>query len=108
MLGPIAARQSRCRKASCVIRLKEMVMATFILLHGSFHAAWNWHRLIPFLEDAGHRAIAVDLPGHGRDRTPAHQVTLASCVERVTRIIDALDEPPVLLAHSRNGIVLSQ
>jgi pimeloyl-ACP methyl ester carboxylesterase len=80
-------------------------MATFLLLHGSFHAAWNWHRVLPLLQGAGHRGIAIDLPGHGRDRTPPRRVTLDACVARV---LDALDEPAVLVAHSRNGIVISQ
>ncbi|HSW14633.1 MAG TPA: alpha/beta fold hydrolase [Solimonas sp.] len=83
-------------------------MATFILLHGSFHAAWNWHRVIPLLEQLGHRAIAPDLPGHGRDRTPTRQVTLARCVDALLQCIDAQPQPVVLVAHSRNGIVISQ
>lgn len=83
-------------------------MATFILLHGSFHAAWNWHRLIPLLEGAGHRAIALDLPAHGRDRTPARQATLENCVAAVMDCVSGLDAPVFLVAHSRNGIVISQ
>jgi pimeloyl-ACP methyl ester carboxylesterase len=83
-------------------------MATFIFLHGSFHAAWNWHRLLPLMARAGHRSIALDLPGHGRDRTPPSRVTLDTCVETVIACIDAQHEPVVLVAHSRNGIVISQ
>ncbi len=37
----------------------------FVLVHGGFHAAWCWSRTIPELERLGHRAVAVDLPGHG-------------------------------------------
>ena len=33
-----------------------------VLVHGSFHGAWCWERLIPALDAHGHRAIAVDLP----------------------------------------------
>lgn len=83
-------------------------MTTFIFLHGSFHAAWNWHRLIPLLTRAGHRALALDLPGHGRDRTPVPKVTLERCVCCVLSAMDAVDGPVVLVAHSRNGIVISQ
>ena len=83
-------------------------MTSFVLLHGSFHAAWNWHRVTPLLEAAGHRAIALDLPGHGRDRTSARKVTLERCVDHVVRALETLDEPAVLLAHSRSGIVISQ
>lgn len=34
----------------------------FALIHGAWHGAWCWDRLIPELERRGHRAVAVDLP----------------------------------------------
>ena len=83
-------------------------MATYVFLHGSFHAAWNWHRVVPLLEASGHRGIALDLPGHGRDRTPPSRVFLDTCVQHVLACIDQQSEPVVLVAHSRNGIVISQ
>ena len=83
-------------------------MADFIFLHGSFHAAWNWHHVLPLLAHAGHRGIAMDLPGHGRDRTAARRVTLEACVDAVQRTLDSLPGKAVLVAHSRNGIVISQ
>lgn len=83
-------------------------MADFILLHGSFHAAWNWHRVLPLLAHAGHHGIAMDLPGHGLDATPARKVTLKACVDAVQRKLESLPGQAVLVAHSRNGIVISQ
>jgi pimeloyl-ACP methyl ester carboxylesterase len=83
-------------------------MTTFIFLHGSFHAAWNWHKVIPLLERAGHRPVALDLPGHGKDTTSLARVTLARSVDRVLEAVDAADGPVVLVAHSRNGIVISE
>jgi pimeloyl-ACP methyl ester carboxylesterase len=38
-------------------------MATFVLIPGAGGAAWYWSRVAPLLEDEGHAAIAVDLPG---------------------------------------------
>jgi pimeloyl-ACP methyl ester carboxylesterase len=38
-------------------------MATFALIPGAGGVAWYWHRVVPLLTAAGHRAIAVDLPG---------------------------------------------
>ncbi len=35
---------------------------TFGLVHGAWHGAWCWERLVPELETRGHRAVAVDLP----------------------------------------------
>lgn len=83
-------------------------MTTFIFVHGSWHAAWNWYRVLPLLGPAGHKGIAIDVPGHGHDRTPASQVTLDRCADAVLRCVDAQPDPVVLVAHSRNGIVISQ
>lgn len=55
-------------------------MSTFILVHGSWHGAWNWHKVVPLLEKAGHKAIALDMPGHELDKTPLAEVTLQSCL----------------------------
>jgi pimeloyl-ACP methyl ester carboxylesterase len=35
---------------------------TFGLVHGAWHGAWCWERLVPELEVLGHRGVAVDLP----------------------------------------------
>lgn len=37
-------------------------MTTYVLIPGAGGAAWYWHLIVPPLEAAGHRAIAVDLP----------------------------------------------
>ncbi|MBV9446529.1 MAG: alpha/beta hydrolase [Streptosporangiaceae bacterium] len=36
---------------------------TFVLIPGAGGAAWYWYRVVPLLREAGHEAIAVDLPG---------------------------------------------
>src|SRR5690242_14479452 len=38
-------------------------MATFVLIPGAGGVAWYFSRLVPLLENAGHRAMPVDLPG---------------------------------------------
>ena len=37
-------------------------MTTFVLVHGAWHGAWCWERLVPELEARGHRTITMDLP----------------------------------------------
>lgn len=37
-------------------------MATYVLIPGAGGEAWYWHLVVPLLEAAGHRAVAVDLP----------------------------------------------
>ncbi|MBC7875144.1 MAG: alpha/beta fold hydrolase [Ferruginibacter sp.] len=83
-------------------------MKTFILVHGSWHSSWNWHRVIPLLESAGHKAIAIDLPGMGRDKTPVAEVKLKTTVEKLCELIDSTGEKVILVGHSKNGIMISQ
>jgi pimeloyl-ACP methyl ester carboxylesterase len=44
-------------------RFLMVQVSTFVLIPGAGGAAWYWHRVVPLLQDAGHEAIAVDLPG---------------------------------------------
>src|SRR5829696_4494883 len=37
-------------------------MTTYVLLPGAGGESWYWHLVAPLLRDAGHEAIAVDLP----------------------------------------------
>ncbi len=83
-------------------------MKTFIMIHGSWHSAWNWHKVCPILKEKGHRVIAIDLPGMGRDKTPINEVKMKSTVENICKLIDSIDEKVILVGHSKNGIMISQ
>ena len=78
------------------------------MVHGGWHGAWCWEKVVPLLERAGHEVVALDLPGHGQDRTPAAQVTLQSYADRVAEVLDAQPEPVVLVGHSLGGVAISQ
>ncbi|MCU0425629.1 MAG: alpha/beta fold hydrolase [Candidatus Kapabacteria bacterium] len=83
-------------------------MVTFILIHGSWHSAWNWHKVVPILEQRGHSVIALDLPSMGRDKTPIQDVTLDTSVQKLCSLIDSIEGKVILVGHSKNGIVISQ
>lgn len=83
-------------------------MSNFVLVHGSWHGAWCWYKVVARLRALGHHVDAVDLPGHGRDRTAPSEITLDSYTERVAEAIDRAPGPVVLVAHSRGGIPASQ
>jgi len=78
----------------------------FLFLHGSWHGAWCWHKVVPRIESAGHRAICIDLPGRGRRPVRPALVGLKAMVDVAEGAL-----PPVgkttIVAHSRNGIVAS-
>lgn len=82
-------------------------MARFVLVHGAFHGAWCWELVLPRLQPLGHEVVAIDLPGCGADETPAGEVTLEGCAERVADTLRA-GEPAVLVGHGMGGAVITQ
>jgi pimeloyl-ACP methyl ester carboxylesterase len=83
-------------------------MSTFVLVHGAWHGRWAWDKVVPLLEEAGHKVEAPDLPGLGDDETPVREVSLQSYADRVCQVIDRQSEPVILVGHSMGGIVISQ
>ena len=85
-----------------------MEAKTFILIHGSWHSAWNWHKVTPILEGQGHTVFAIDLPGMGRDKTPIAEVTFNKTVQKLCHLVDSIPGKVILVGHSKNGIMISQ
>ena len=83
-------------------------MANYVLVHGSAHGAWCWERVVPLLEERGHKVVAVDLPGNGHDDTPLAEVTLETYAQHLCGVLDGLDGPAVLVGHSLGGISISR
>lgn len=79
-------------------------MADILLIHGSCHGAWCWERVIPLLRARGHSARAIDLPGHGDDRTPVGDVTLDAYAEAIAA---ACGPRTVLVGHSMGGYAIT-
>jgi pimeloyl-ACP methyl ester carboxylesterase len=82
--------------------------APFVFVHGAWHGAWCWYKIVAGLESSGRRATAIDLPGGGIDSTPPNDVTRALQVERVVGVLDAIAEPVILVGHSAGGPVVSE
>ena len=74
----------------------RILVRTFVLIPGAGGAAWYWHRVAPLLQDEGHEAIAVDLPGDD-DLAGLPEYTR----EVVNEIGDRLDV--VIVAQSLGG-----
>ena len=80
---------------------------TFILIHGAWHGAWCWHKLIPLLEAGGARVIAPDLPSMGADNSSAESVTLDSWARFVAGLAER-EQDCRLVGHSRAGVIISR
>jgi pimeloyl-ACP methyl ester carboxylesterase len=82
-------------------------VATFLFIHGAFHGASSWSKLILAMEARGHRGVAIDLPSLGDDTTPLKDVTLDLWIDRVAGGLRSEAEPVVLVGHSLGGIVIA-
>lgn len=81
---------------------------TYILIHGGWHGAWCWKKVVPLLEAKGNRVMAIDLPGHGNDKTPIGTVTLDDYVQKIVRVAKARTGPVILVGHSMAGVAIAQ
>ncbi|MFD8953603.1 alpha/beta hydrolase [Streptomyces xanthophaeus] len=101
---------------------------TFVLVHGAGGNSFAWTPLMNELALRGHRAVAVDLPGHGLDAyfpasyqvpqdperlrtepSPMGKVTLDDCAEHVTAVVRRAHRngPVVLVGQSMGGVTLN-
>jgi pimeloyl-ACP methyl ester carboxylesterase len=76
--------------------------ATVVLVHGAWHGAWCWDKVVERLEAAGVPCVAVENPSVARPTA-----SLADDGDNVTRVLDAIDGPVVLVGHSYGGAVIT-
>lgn len=86
---------------------------TVVLVHGAWHGAWCWERVVPGLAERGLEVIAVDLPGHGlgaddHDGTAATFTDLHGDAATVAEALDAVGGPALLVGHSYGGAVITE
>ena len=82
-------------------------MANFVLVHGAWHGAWCWRRVVDALAGDGHRVHAVTLTGVGeRAHLRSPLVTLETHIADVAQAIEAEELQDVILAvHSYAGML---
>ena len=85
-------------------------MSALVLIHGAWHGAWCWRRVLPGLRAAGHGAHAVTLTGVGeRAHLLRPELRLRDHIADVLGLIDAeeLGDDLVLVGHSYGGLVMT-
>lgn len=82
-------------------------MTDIVLIHGAWHGAWCWDKLIPHLAARGLTVHAPELPGHGAGFDLGKQ-TLAAYADHVAGVLDSLAGPAMLVGHSMSGAVISE
>ena len=80
-----------------------------MLVHGAWHGAWCWERVVEGLRARGLRAEAPDLPGHGQDPGPLRDLHGdAAQVREVLDTLAAAGDDVVLVGHSYGGAVITE
>ena len=110
--------------------MSTLLPATFVLIHGAWHSGRSWDRLVPVLEQYGHRVERFDLPGAGatalsppsflkiRDkhalstaRSPSAAITqdqrTAAAIDRIATVKAEYGHPVVLVGHSLGGVTVT-
>lgn len=82
-------------------------MATFVICHGAWSAAWDWKKVRPLLRAAGHEVFAPTYTGLGeRAHQISRSVNLEAHIADVLAMLDCEDlRNVVLLGHSYGGVV---
>lgn len=83
-------------------------MSHILLVHGAWGGAWEFEATIKGLQERGHTASAIDLPGHGEFKAPISEVTMDTYVQTTVDAVNAIDGPVILVGHSLGGAVISQ
>ena len=84
-------------------------MANFVLVHGAWHGAWVWSRVLPLLHSGSHTAHAVTLTGVGeRAHLLSPEITLQTHISDVVNLIETEElQDVVLVGHSYAGMVVT-
>jgi len=84
-------------------------MANYVLVHGGWHGAWCWNKVVPLLQTAGHAIYTPTLTGLGEQAallTP--EVGLDTHIQDVVSLIETQDlQRVILVGHSYSGMVIT-
>ncbi|MGH9123424.1 MAG: alpha/beta fold hydrolase, partial [Acidimicrobiales bacterium] len=81
----------------------------FLLIHGVTNSTEIWHYQLRDLVEAGYRAVAMDVRGHGRSKAGTDEYSLAAMAADAYRVICDLGlRDVVAVGHSMGGMILLQ
>ena len=82
-------------------------MATYLICHGAWSAAWAWKKMRPLLRAAGHEVFTPTYTGLGERAHLAHpMIDLETHIQDVLAVIEYEDlRDFVLVGHSYGGMV---
>lgn len=80
---------------------------TYVLVHGAWQAPYVWDAVRTDLEKKGNTVVVVELPGHGKDQTLNHTLTLDIYRDKIIDVILNLQGEVILVGHSMGGMAIT-
>ncbi|WP_371794741.1 alpha/beta fold hydrolase [Streptomyces sp. NBC_01718] len=77
-----------------------------LLVHGAWHGAWCWEKLVPELTRQGWHVITVDLPSASVD--PDNTAGMYDDARAIRACLDGIDGRVTILAHSYGGVPVTE
>jgi pimeloyl-ACP methyl ester carboxylesterase len=87
---------------------------TLLMIHGGFCGGWYFDGFRAYFEQAGWTCLTPDLPYHDTraidgDADPhLAEMGIADYTQAMTRVVDGLEEPPIVIGHSLGGLITQQ
>jgi non-heme chloroperoxidase len=85
---------------------------TIVLIHGLWLTPLSWEKWIDHYQSKGYNVLAPSWPGMDReiddvrrDPKPYARLGVGEIADHYERIIDELDEPPIIIGHSYGGAI---
>lgn len=86
-----------------------MSLPPILFVPGAFTGGWIWEaQFMPYFREAGYAVQAVTFPSHQAPALRRQRLGLASALAHLTQCIEALPQPPILIAHSLGGLIAQQ
>jgi len=87
----------------------EDIPLTIVFVHGAWGGGWQFHKVQPLLEEAGHAVYRPTLTGLGeRVHLAGPEVGLSTHVEDIVNVLEFEDlDEVVLIGHSYGGMVIA-
>lgn len=82
---------------------------TIVFVHGAWGGGWQFHKVQPLLEQAGHRVYRPTMTGLGeRVHLAGPEVGLETHIEDIVKVLEFEDlHEVVLIGHSYGGMVIA-
>jgi pimeloyl-ACP methyl ester carboxylesterase len=87
----------------------EDIPRTIVFVHGAWGGGWQFHKVQPLIEEAGHRVYRPTMTGLGeRVHLSGPDVALSTHIEDIVNVLEFEDlHDIVLVGHSYGGMVIA-